>query len=76
MPDNLDNIIQLIGPLPRVIYRGSQAAREYRKSIDTAGNEADVMQSHAPRVLPTDAVRRSDTECTTTNQQWIRQTLS
>ena len=52
-----------------------QEAREYRKTIDNTGNEADVVQSFIPRILPINSIRLSDSEFTLASQQWNRRHL-
>ncbi|MCJ1407304.1 hypothetical protein MMC19_001375 [Ptychographa xylographoides] len=74
-PQNLDEILELVDKREENAPHLELQARNYRKILDTSGNEADVMQSLVPKVLPVEAIRLSDNECTVANQQWGRHVL-
>jgi hypothetical protein len=74
-PQNLVDILEVIDKREENTPHLELQARNYRKILDTSGNEADVIQSLVPKVLPVEAVRLSDNECTIANQQWAQHVL-
>jgi hypothetical protein len=74
-PQNIDKILEVLDRRKENTPQLELQARNYRKILDTSGNEADAMQSLVPKVLPVDAIRLSDHECTIANQQWGRHVL-
>ena len=74
-PQNLVNIVEVIDKREENAPHLGLQARNYRKILDTSGNEADVIQSLVPKVLPVEEIRLSDNECTIANQQWAQHVL-
>jgi hypothetical protein len=74
-PQNLDEILEVVDRRKENESQLELEARNYRKIIDTSGDETDVMQSLVQKVLPVEAIRLSDNKCTIANQQWGRHVL-